>query len=100
MKNSLTYKKSVYFTGISDNFLQVCEFFQSTQGNVNNIKIKMAGKEFKLNQVDHDSENVSDETISKSEISDEEIYFFSKKKKKKAKRVEYNNIRMIEYIIK
>ena len=36
--------------------------------------------------MDHDSENVSDETISKSEISDEEIYFFSKKKKIKSKK--------------
>ena len=51
-------------------------FFQSAQGNVNNSEIKMADKEFRLNHVDHDSENVSDETISKSESTGEGISLF------------------------
>ena len=41
----------------------------------------MADEELGLNYVDHESENVSDETISKSESSDEEINLLSKEKK-------------------
>ena len=42
----------------------------------------MADKEVGLNHVDQESENVSDETISKSESSVVENNLFSKKKKK------------------
>ena len=63
------------------NFLCACEFFQSAQGNVNNNEIKMGDEEVGLNHVDHESENVLDETISISESSDKEIYLFSKGKK-------------------
>ena len=55
---------------------RISVFFQSAQGNVNNSKIKVADKEVELNHVDHESEHVSDETISNSELSDEEIFFF------------------------
>ena len=55
---------------------RISVFFQSAQGNVNNSKIKVADKEVELNNVDHESEHVSDETISNSELSDEEIFFF------------------------
>ena len=43
------------------------------QGKVNYIKMKMIDEEVGLNHVDRESKNVSDETISKSESSDEEI---------------------------
>ena len=42
----------------------------------------MADEEVGLNHVDQESENVSDETISKLEASVEENNLFSKKKKK------------------
>ena len=52
----------------------------------------MADKEVGLNYVDHEFENVSDETITKSESSDEEINLFTKgmqkKKEKEQKRTE------------
>ena len=70
----------------SGNFLHACEFFQSAQGNENNIKIKMAGEKAGLNHVDQESENVSYETISNSESSYEEINLFIKVKKRKSKR--------------
>ena len=63
-----------------------CKFFQFAQGNVNNIKIKMADEEIGLNHVDQESENVSDETISKSKPSEEENNLFSKEKKRKSKK--------------
>lgn len=39
-----------------------------------------------LNRPDHESENVSDKTIFKSEWSDKEINLFSNKKKRKSKK--------------
>ena len=52
----------------------------------------MADKEVGLNYVNHEFENVSDETITKSESSDEEINLFTKgmqkKKEKEQKRTE------------
>ena len=61
-------------------------FFQSAQGNINNTKIKMADEEVRLNHANHESENVSDETFSTLESSDEEIYLFSKGKESKSKK--------------
>ena len=46
----------------------------------------MADEENELNHVDHKSENVSDETISKLESSDDEINLFSKRKKRKTRK--------------
>ena len=74
MRNKLYHRKIGKFSS--------CELFQFARGNVNNIKIKMADKEVGLNHVDQESENVSDETISKSESSVVENNLFSKKKKK------------------
>ena len=67
-------------------FIHVSEFFQSAQGNVNKIKVKMTDKEAELNHVAHESENVSDETISNLESSDKEINLFSKGKERKSKK--------------
>ena len=44
----------------------------------------MANKEVGLNHVDHQFENVSDSTITKSESSDHEINLFTKGKQKKS----------------
>ena len=46
----------------------------------------MADEENELNHVDHKSKNVSDETISKLESSDDEINLFSKRKKRKIRK--------------
>ena len=46
----------------------------------------MADEEIGLNHVDQESENVSDETISKSKSSEEENNLFSKEKKRKSKK--------------
>ena len=47
----------------------------------------MVDEEVRLNHVDHKTENVSDETISKSKSSDEEIHLV-KERKEQAKRTE------------
>ena len=46
----------------------------------------MTDKEVELNHVAHESENVSDETISNSESLDEETNLFSKGKERKSKK--------------
>ena len=46
----------------------------------------MANEEVGLNHVDHDPENVFDETIYRSESSDEKINLLSKGEKRKSKK--------------
>ena len=51
-----------------------------------NIKIIYANEEAGLNHADYESQNVSDENISKSESSNEEINLSSKGRKRRSKK--------------
>ena len=51
-----------------------------------NIKIIQANEEAGLNHADYESQNVSDENISKSEPSNEEINLSSKGRKRRSKK--------------